>query len=182
MLCVYSITPHGCTCKTWASLTEEQRVIFRLERKLKKELFFFFAWKGPSHCGDKSYSNNSEAGSGFWRIPQVMYCIRSACISLQAISWKLLSLSLFSYSAGRKNSSHGFAEFFEENIKEIFKHGSSKLEETSWSDGSSLSFACVRTWVFSMAQTLAPYSSLLRKYLIHLIQRDRGRRWVHEGS
>lgn len=62
---------------------------------------------------------------------------------------------------------HGFAEFFEENVKEIFKHGSFKLEETPWSDGYSLSFAISGAWVLCMAQILAPYSSLLKKYLIH---------------
>lgn len=56
----------------------------------------------------------------------------------------------FSLCACRKNTSHGFgfAEFFEENMKEIFKHGSSKLEESPWNDGSSLSFACVKVLGF----------------------------------
>lgn len=34
--------------------------------------------------------------------------------------------------------------FFEENLKEISKRGSSKLEETLWNDVSSLSFAFVK--------------------------------------
>lgn len=94
--------------------------------------------------------------------------------------WKLLSLCLFPYGAGRKNTSHGFAEFLEENVKEIFKQGPSKLEETPWSDGSSLSLTCVKGLGFFYGSDTSPIFITPEKVLYS--QRDRGRSKVHKGS
>lgn len=82
--------------------TEEQRAIFKLATKVKKELIFFLPEVTPATVVT-NVIQISEVGSGFWRIPQVMYCLRSAYIGLHAIPWKLLSLSLSPCGAGRKN-------------------------------------------------------------------------------
>lgn len=134
MLCVYLITPpmdvhpkHGLL---WWE-TEEQRAIFKLATKVKKELIFFLPEVTPATVVT-NVIQISEVGSGFWRIPQVMYCLRSAYIGLHAIPWKLLSLSLFPCGAGRKNTCMDLLSFLKKTWRNFqtwfFQAGGDSLE------------------------------------------------------
>lgn len=152
-----------------------------LQGNLRRNYFFFFAWRGPSHCGDKYYSNT---WSRKWILKNttshVLFQIslyRSSCNSTEIAFF--VSFSLWCRSEKYKP---WICWVFLKKTWRKFPN----VVPPSWRRLSGMMFPLFLlllskgAWVFFYGSDTSPIFITPEKVLDS--QRDKGRSWVHEGS